>query len=239
MNNIFDKNIGLLSYEMQYRLNNSLVVLFGLGGVGGFAFESLLRAGINNFIIVDKDKFETSNLNRQLASNLDTLGLYKANVYKDKALKINKDINIIDLVNNVNSNNLNEIFNNIHSFKEVKNIYVADCIDDVNAKIEIMRYCSINNLKLISCMGTANHIKSDNIKISNLKHTKYCPLAKRIRVSLKNDENINPDVLYIEEEPVDISKNVDNNIHKSTIQYIPAICGMKIAEFIIKSIIYQ
>ena len=239
MNSIFDKNIGLLSYEMQYRLNNSLVVLFGLGGVGGFAFESLLRAGINNFIIVDKDKFETSNLNRQLASNLDTLGLYKANVYKDKALKINKDINIIDLVNNVNSNNLNEIFNNIHSFKEIKNIYVADCIDDVNAKIEIMRYCSINNLKLISCMGTANHIKSDNIKISNLKHTKYCPLAKKIRVSLKNDENINPDVLYIEEEPVDITKNVDNNIHKSTIQYIPAICGMKIAEFIIKNIIYQ
>lgn len=239
MNNIFDKNIGLLSSKMQLELNHSLVVLFGLGGVGGFTFESLLRAGINNFIIVDKDKFEITNLNRQLASNLNTIGLYKANVYKDWASNINKDINIINLINNISSENLDEIFLLINKFIDIKNMYVADCIDDVNAKIAIMKYCSINNFKLISSMGTANHIKSDNIKISSLKHTKYCPLAKKIRISLKDEENVNPDVLYIEEEPVDISKNVSNNIHKSTIQYIPAICGMKIAEFIIRSIIKQ
>ena len=214
-------------------------MLFGLGGVGGFTFESLLRAGINNFIIVDKDKFEISNLNRQLASNLNTIGLYKVNVYKDLALKINEEVNIIDLIKNVNSENLEEIFFYTNKFINIKNIYVADCIDDVNAKVAIMNYCSKNNFKLISCMGTANHIKSENIKISSLKHTKYCPLAKKIRISLKDEENVNPDVLYIEEEPVDISKNVSNNIHKSTIQYIPAICGMKIAEFVIRSIIKQ
>lgn len=239
MDNIFDKNIGLLSSENQLELNQTLIVLFGLGGVGGFTFESLLRAGINNFIIVDKDKFEISNLNRQLASNLNTIGLYKVNVYKDLALKINEEVNIIDLIKNVNSENLEEIFFYTNKFINIKNIYVADCIDDVNAKVAIMNYCSKNNFKLISCMGTANHIKSENIKISSLKHTKYCPLAKKIRISLKDEENVNPDVLYIEEEPVDISKNVSNNIHKSTIQYIPAICGMKIAEFVIRSIIKQ
>ena len=239
MDNIFDKNIGLLSSENQLELNQTLIVLFGLGGVGGFTFESLLRAGINNFIIVDKDKFEISNLNRQLASNLNTIGLYKVNVYKDLALKINEEVNIIDLIKNVNSENLEEIFFYTNKFINIKNIYVADCIDDVNAKVAIMNYCSKNNFKLISCMGTANHIKSENIKISSLQHTKYCPLAKKIRISLKDEENVNPDVLYIEEEPVDISKNVSNNIHKSTIQYIPAICGMKIAEFVIRSIIKQ
>lgn len=239
MDNIFDKNIGLLSSENQLELNQTLIVLFGLGGVGGFTFESLLRAGINNFIIVDKDKFEISNLNRQLASNLNTIGLYKVNVYKDLALNINEEVNIIDLIKNVNSENLDELFFYTNKFIDIKNIYVADCIDDVNAKVAIMKYCSKNNFKLISCMGTANHIKSENIKISSLKHTKYCPLAKKIRICLKEDENINPNVLYIEEEPVDISKNVNNNIHKSTIQYIPAICGMKIAEFIIRSIIKQ
>lgn len=237
MNTIFSKNIGLLSIDAQKELNNSLIILFGLGGVGGFTFESLLRAGINNFIIIDKDKFEPSNLNRQLAANLDTIGLYKANVYKDIASRINNEIQIVNLTIDVSEVSLNEIFYKINSFVNIKNIYVADCIDDVEAKIAIMKYCTINNLKLISCMGTANHLKSDNIKISSLHNTKYCPLAKKIRSSLKNEKNVNPDVLYIDEEPFDISKNIDSNVYKSTIQYIPAICGMKIAEYIIKNII--
>lgn len=239
MSDIFIKNIGLLSSKIQSELNNSLIVLFGLGGVGGFTFESLVRAGVNNFIIIDKDKFEMSNLNRQLASNLNTIGLNKVDVYKNNAININRNVNIENLVLNVDKNNIADIFNYTKNFSNIDNLYVADCIDDVSAKIAIMKYCATNNIKLISCMGTANHIKSDNIKISKLHSTKYCPLAKKIRTSFKNEFNINPYVLYIEEEPVDISKNVDENIHKSTMQYIPAICGMKIAEFIIRSIINQ
>ena len=237
MNEIFQKNIGILSKEMIKKLNKSLIILFGLGGVGGYTFEALLRAGIGNFIIIDKDKFEITNLNRQLASNIHTIGQYKTNIYKDRAKTINTDVNIMDLILNVEKDNVDKIFKCINDFKDVNNVYVSDCIDDIDAKIEIIKICYQNNIKLISCMGTANHFSSKNIKISKLKNTKYCPIAKRIRNYFKNNSNINPNVLFIEEEPIDISKNVNNNIHISTIQFVPAICGMKIAEYIIKNIL--
>ena len=88
-------------------------------------------------------------------------------------------------------------------------------------------------------MGTANHRNTKDIKITKLLKTEYCPLAKKIRNKLKYDKSLNPNVLFIDEEPIDISMNVGEGIHISTIQYVPAICGMKIAEFVIGEIIFN
>lgn len=236
MNSIFDKLIGVLSIDQLNKLNNSLVVIFGLGGVGGFTFETLLRSGIGNFILIDKDKFEITNLNRQLASTKDTIGKAKVDVYKDRAISINENANIVTLQMEVNENNITEILDRINDFNDIKNVYVADCIDDVNAKISIMKTCHDKKLNLISSMGTANHISSKNIKIDKLSNTKYCPLAKKIRTLLKDNKEISPMVLYLEEEPIDI-KNNSASSHTSTIQYVPAIAGMKIAEFIINKLL--
>ena len=239
MNEAFKKNIGIMNQSMINELESTLILLFGLGGVGGFAFETLIRVGIKNFIIVDKDNFEISNLNRQLASNLNTIGLKKVDVYKDRALRINDQINITSIYDKIDTNNINNVFKYIKDFNNIKNIFVADCIDDVNAKIEIIKKCHSEHLNLISSMGTANHNDTSKIKISKLQNTRYCPLAKKIRTALKYDKTINPTVLYIDEEPIDISKNVENDIHISTIQYVPAICGMKIAEYIIHQLIFN
>ena len=97
MNEAFKKNIGIMNQSMINELESTLILLFGLGGVGGFAFETLIRVGIKNLIIVDKDNFEISNLNRQLASNLNTIGLKKVDVYQDRALSINDQINITSI----------------------------------------------------------------------------------------------------------------------------------------------
>ena len=238
MNEAFKKNIGLMNIDMLNDLKSTLIILFGLGGVGGFAFEALLRAGIENFIIIDKDKFEITNLNRQLESNMDNIGLEKAIAYKKRALKINNNVNILDLVTNVSQDNIDEIFENINIFNNIKKVFVADCIDDVKAKICIIKKCHNENIKLISSMGTANHKKTKNIKITKLSKTEYCPLAKKIRNELKANKKINPTVLFIDEEPVNISVNVDKGVHVSTIQYVPASCGLRIAEYIINDLIF-
>ncbi len=238
MNEAFIKNIGIMNANMTEELENSLIVIFGLGGVGGFTFESLVRAGIGNFLIIDKDNFELTNLNRQLAATYDTIGLAKVVVYKNRALSINNNINVIDLCVVVNKENINAIFNYISKFNNIKKIYIADCIDDVEAKICIIEKCYNEGLNIISCMGTANHKNSEKIKIDKLLKSKYCPLAKKIRNKLNFNKNINPNVLFIDEEQIDISLNVSKDTHISTIQYIPAICGMKIAEFIINDLIF-
>lgn len=238
MNNIFEKSIGLLNNEQLSILNNSLIILFGLGGVGGYTFESLVRVGIENFAIIDKDKFELTNLNRQLASTNTSIDKYKVDIYCDRAKSINGNIKILPIIENVTSENIDNIFIKIFNNFNNKNIFVIDCIDDANAKISIIKYCKNNSLNIFSCMGTANHISSKNIKIDKISKTKYCPLAKKIRSILKNENIYDIDCLYIEEEPILVSVTNDNGIrHTSTISYIPAIAGLKIAEYVINKII--
>ena len=236
MNETFKKCIGILSNDDLEKLSNSLVLIFGLGGVGGYLFETLIRTGVSNFIIVDKDKFEITNLNRQLASNIDNIGSFKVKEYKDRALKINNKVKIIDISIMINEDNIDKPFELINEFKDINNVFVADCIDDVSAKLQIIKKCKLLDLELISSMGTANHINSNFIKIDFLSKTKYCPLAKKIRYLLRDNKELNPVVLYIEEEPIDISVNKAIS-HTSTVQFIPAISGMKMAEYIIKNIL--
>lgn len=271
MNKIFEKSIGLLNNKQLNELNNSLIIIFGMGGVGGYTFEGLVRAGIGNFAIIDKDKFELTNFNRQLASNSETINKYKVDVYLDRAKKINDDINIISIKENICNTNINAVFDIIfNNFKNngisIKsdftkfnlqngdksvfklgthsnqgnnnNIYVIDCIDDIDAKISIIKYCKNNALNIISCMGTANHISSKNIKITDISKTKYCPIAKKIRLFLKNEKISNVDCLYFDEEPIKIEIKENEIIrHTSTISYIPAIAGLKISEYVISTIL--
>lgn len=232
MNERFIKEIGIISKSQYNILKNSLVILFGLGGVGGYAFEMLVRVGIENFIIIDKDKFEVSNINRQLVATDFTIGKFKTEVYAERALSINNDINIIRINIKIDKANIETVFNNINNFKNISYIYTIDCIDDVNAKIAIIKYCHDNNIKIISSMGTANHCSTNNVKISDIKDTKYCPLAKRIRKILKTENIESLDCLYINEEPINF-----NNNEISTISYVPSLCGIKIAEYVIKKII--
>lgn len=228
MKNEFLKEIGLLSIEKYHKLVDTTIVLFGLGGVGGYVFEGLIRAGIEKFVLIDKDKFDITNINRQRASSIKSIDKYKVDVYKDIAHEINNDSEIITINKDINNENLIET---ISPYITSDNIYFIDCIDDIDAKIAIIKYCNEKKYKLISSMGTANHISSENIKIADISNTRYCPVAKIIRKKLKDEHINNLACLYIDEEPIKHDKP-----YLSTISYIPSICGLKIAEYVIKTI---
>lgn len=178
MNNDFSKIKILIGDKTFNKLSNVNIVLIGLGGVGGSAFESLIRTGFNNITVIDYDKIELSNLNRQILSNLNNINKYKVDVAKEKGSSINSNINITTYNTKLDSNNIYDLIN-------TNTDYIIDACDDVSAKIEIIKYALKNNIKLISCMGTANKFNPSLLKITNIWYTKYDKLSKVIRKKLK------------------------------------------------------
>ena len=180
MNDEFIKVKMLIGDENFEILSNKKIVLIGLGGVGGSAFEALIRTGFKNITVIDYDKIELSNLNRQLLSNLNNINKYKVDEAKKKGSNINNNINITAYNTKLNSNNIADLIS-------LDTDYIIDACDDVSAKIDIIKYSIKHNIKLISCMGTANKLDPSLLKITNIWDTKYDKLSKIIRKKLKEE----------------------------------------------------
>ena len=237
MDDIFVRTKKLIGDMAFSKLSNTTIILFGLGGVGGFILESLARSGIENFILIDFDKIETSNLNRQIITNLNNISMGKADAAKSRVLSINKDCNVISINAKVVPNKLDNetdkiTMANISSLiKDIdkSKIFIIDAIDDKNAKLEIIRYAKTNNIEIISCMGTARKMDSSKFKICDIFETKTCPLAKIMREMLRKEKIDSLTVLYSDDEPIIKEKGV--------IAYMPGIAGLMISEYVIKKII--
>lgn len=245
LNEKWIREINLIGFEAFKKIQNTIFIIFGLGGVGGFALESLVRAGATKIALIDYDKFDISNFNRQLEANTITLGKLKTKIYKNRVLNVNPHADILTFNNKIINekfeiqnndeiyietiiNTINEHFNLNNNFEK---IYVLDMIDSIYSKISIIKYCYENNIRIISSMGTANRINSFNIKIDDIHNTKNCPVARKIRNLIKPYNIKKLDVLFIDEAPI------KKTIPPSTISYLPAICGLKISEYVIKNII--
>lgn len=177
--NRLEQVVGKINLE---KLAKNKVLLVGLGGVGGACFDSLVRSGIGSIYICDFDIFEETNLNRQLLSNKDTIGLKKVDIANYYAKKINDNCNIISYSTKLTKDNINDIIpNNIN--------YIIDACDDINVKVALVKYAIKNNIKIISSMGTGNKLNPEKLEITNIWKTNYDPLAKKMRVLLKK-ENI-------------------------------------------------
>ena len=245
LNEKWVREISLIGIEAFDKIKDSIFLIFGLGGVGGFALESLVRAGATKFSLIDYDRFDISNFNRQLEANDMTLGKFKTETYENRILSINQNIDILTFNNKIINeefkiNNNDEIYiqtiiNKINEHFTLNNsyekLYALDMIDNIYSKVSIIKYCYENNIKIISSMGTANCINSSNIKIDNIHNTRNCPVAKKIRNLIKPYNIKKLDVLYIDEAPI------KKSTPPSTISYLPAICGLKMSEFVIKKII--
>ena len=237
MDDIFVRTKKLIGDMAFSKLSNTTIILFGLGGVGGFILESLARSGIENFILIDFDKIETSNLNRQIITNLNNISMGKADAAKSRVLSINKDCNVISINAKVVPNKLDNetdkiTMANISSLiKDIdkSKIFIIDAIDDKNAKLEIIRYAKTNNIEIISCMGTARKMDSSKFKICDIFETKTCPIAKIMREMLRKEKIDSLTVLYSDDEPIIKEKGV--------IAYMPGIAGLMISEYVIKKII--
>ena len=229
--NWLNRTEALIGKESLEKLQNSNIVVFGLGGVGSYVVEGLVRAGIQNICIIDKDIVDITNINRQLIADTKTIGKNKVDVQEERILKINPIVKVIKLKEFVNKDNIEELMNTILS--ESTHIdYVVDAIDTVSAKLEIIKYCNKNNIKIISCMGTGNKLDANKFEITDIFKTSVCPLAKVIRKELKKLNISNLTVLYSKEEPIKTNINTP-----ASISFVPSVAGLLIAGKVVQDLI--
>ena len=225
--NWLNRTEALIGKESLEKLQNSNIVVFGLGGVGSYVVEGLVRAGIQNMCIIDKDIVDITNINRQLIADTETVGKAKVDVQEERILKINPLAKVTKLKEFVNKDNIEEIMN------ETTHIdYVVDAIDTVSAKLEIIKYCNKNNIKIISCMGTGNKLDASKFEITDIYKTSVCPFAKVIRKELKKLNIPKLTVLYSKEEP-----RKTNISTPTSISFVPSVAGLLIAEKVVKDLI--
>lgn len=230
----FDRTNILLN-EMEFKTNLSKlfdkrVIVFGLGGVGGYVVESLIRTGIRKIAIVDKDVITPSNINRQIIANANNIGMKKVDVMEERIKNIDKDIEV-------------EKFNIFYSKETVNEInlkkydYIVDAIDVVSSKICLIEEANKNNIKIISCMGTGNKIEPEKLLVSDIYETKVCPLAKVLRHELRKRNIKELKVVYSPEIPFNsIEEESGRHIPGSAI-FVPASAGILIAREVIFSLI--
>lgn len=217
----------LIGKENIRKLQNSNVIVFGLGGVGSYAVEGLVRSGIQNICIVDKDIVDITNINRQLVADIETIGRNKVDVQEERILRINKTAKVIKINKFVKKDNIEEI---MKSFPHID--YVIDAIDTVSSKLEIIKYCYLNNINIISSMGTGNKLDASRFEITDIFKTSVCPLAKVMRKELKKLDIKSLTVLYSKEEPIKTNLNTP-----ASISFVPSVAGLLIAGKVIRDLI--
>ena len=222
---MFDRLINLIGENNFKLIKNKKVLLVGVGGVGGFTLEALIRSGIHNITIYDDDAIELSNLNRQIISSLNNIGNKKIDEAVKRAKSINNEINICGYKEKISEKNIEDIG---------KFDYIIDACDDLKAKVLLIKYALKNNIKIICALGTGKRITSDNIVIKKLKDTKNDPLARNLRKYISKESlSMNIPVIYSEDLPMNNDKVISSSI------FTPAIVGIKLANYVINDIIQQ
>lgn len=251
MLNQFSRTQLLLGKEAMDKLQNSRVAVFGIGGVGGYVCEALVRSGVGEFDLVDDDKVCLTNLNRQIIATRKTVGKYKTEVMKERILEINPDAK-------VNIHNCFFLPENADDFPFEEYDYVVDAVDTVTAKISLVMKCQEMNIPIISCMGAGNKMDASAFKVADIYKTKVCPLAKVMRRELKKRGVKKLKVVYSEEKPMtpieDENDNCKNHcicppgVQRTCLQrrsvpgsmaFVPAVAGLIIAGEVVKDIIAE
>lgn len=228
--NWLNRTEALIGKESLEKLQTSNIVVFGLGGVGSYVVEGLVRAGIQSICIIDRDIVDVTNINRQLIADTKTVGKNKVDVQEERILKINPVAKVTKLKEFVNKDNIEELMNNILN-KNGHIDYVVDAIDTVSSKLEIIKYCNKNNIKIISCMGTGNKLDASKFEITDIYKTSVCPLAKVIRKELKKLNIPKLTVLYSKEEPRETNINTP-----ASISFVPSVAGLLIAGKVVQDL---
>ena len=222
----------LVGQENMKKINNTRVLVFGVGGVGSYTVMALARSGVSSIDIVDSDTVSVTNINRQIIANLKSIGRKKVEVLKEMLLDINKDIkvNTFDLFVNKD---------NIDTFDFSSYDYVVDAIDTVSSKILIIEKCNECNTKIISAMGAGNKFDATKFEVTDIYKTSVCPLAKVMRYELKKRGIKKLKVVYSKETPAKPLVNISEDNRRSTpgsMAYVPSVSGLIIAGEIINHI---
>lgn len=206
------------------KLKNSKIAVLGVGGVGGYIAEMLVRSGVNNITIVDYDKIDISNLNRQIVALNNNIGCYKVEELKKRLLNINPNCNVVDIKQKLTEDSIRKIINTSFNF-------VIDAIDDILAKVEIAKFCTKNKVNLISSMGTGNRYRDiPCFEIADISKTSYDKLAKKMRKLLKEQNIHNLTVCYTKQPP-------EETTSLGSVVYYPLMCAGAITSYVVNKIL--
>ncbi|MCI8636753.1 MAG: tRNA threonylcarbamoyladenosine dehydratase [Clostridia bacterium] len=216
----------LIGKEAIKKLEKSKVAIYGIGGVGSFVVEGLVRAGIGHIVLIDNDVVSISNLNRQIHANIQTIGKKKTQVMKERMLKINQNLKVDTFMAQELIQGEESIINDSFS-------YIVDSVDTVSTKIKLMEKANQAKVPILSCMGTGNKLDPTKFEIVDIEKTSVCPLARVIRKEAKKRNLHGIKVLYSKEEP----KQVKNQEIIGSISFVPSVAGLIIAGEVVKDII--
>ena len=244
----FSRTELLLGKEAMEKLKNAKVAVFGIGGVGGYVCEALVRSGVGAFDLIDDDKVCLTNLNRQIIATRKTIGKYKTDVMKDRILGINPDARV----------EVHKCFflpENADEFPFEEYDYIVDAVDTVTAKISLVMKAQEMNVPIISSMGAGNKLDASQFRVADIYKTKVCPLAKVMRRELKKRGVKKLKVVYSEEQPTrpveDMAISCRTNCicppgaaHKCTerrdipgsVAFVPSVAGLIIAGEVVKDL---
>ncbi|HBE9528002.1 TPA: tRNA threonylcarbamoyladenosine dehydratase [Clostridioides difficile] len=233
-NNFTTRTSFLVGDDGIKKLNNSNIIVFGVGGVGSFTVEALARAGVGNITIVDFDDVDITNINRQIPALHSTVGRYKVDVMEERILDINPNINIKKIRNLYNKDTSDEILTERYD-------YVVDAIDMVSSKIHLIETCEKKGLKIISSMGMGNKLDPTKIVVTDIHKTSTCPLAKVMRKELRDRGIKKLKVVYSTEQPIELKKKVMNGrkVTPGSVSFVPSVGGLIIASVIVNELLGQ
>jgi len=243
MTDRFQRTKLLIGEEALRKLSCSRVAVFGIGGVGGYVCEALVRSGVGAFDLIDSDTVNLTNLNRQIIATMQTIGRYKVDVMKERMLQINPEADI----------RVHRCFflpENAPEFHFEEYDYVVDAVDTVTAKIELILKAKESNVPVISSMGAGNKLDPGQFRIADIYKTKVCPLAKVMRRELKKRGISSLKVVYSEETPVKTDAEVSAGQEDAdpveeqrkrrsipgSIAFVPSVAGLMIAGEIVKDL---
>ena len=247
MLNQFSRTELLLGAEAMESLYKKRVAVFGIGGVGGYVCEALVRSGIGAFDLIDDDKVCLTNLNRQIIATRKTVGRYKVEVMRERMLDINPDVQIVTHKCFFLPENADEF-----DFRDYD--YVVDAVDTVTAKIELIMRAQREGVPIISAMGAGNKLDPGRFKIADIYDTSICPLARVMRRELKKRNIKSLKVVYSDEPPIQPGKDIlissttdssttdegDTNTKRRAIPgsmaFVPAVAGLMMAGEIVKDL---
>lgn len=221
-----EREYSLIGEEAVDKLAASAVLVFGCGGVGGFAIEALVRAGIGKLTVVDNDSVNETNINRQIIATTKTIGQLKTEAVRDRCADINPGCKVECISVFADAANIKDIIDN------AKPDYIIDAIDSVTSKLLIIEYAQEKNIPVISSMGTGNKLDPSQLKICDISKTHTCPLARVMRRELGKRGIKHLTVLFSEEQPVKVGMRTP-----ASISFVPSSAGLMISGHVINSMI--
>lgn len=247
MKHLFSRFSMLVGDNAIEKLKNSNIIIFGIGGVGSYTVEALVRSGVGNITIVDYDEISESNINRQLHALHSTVGMSKAEIMKKRILDINPECNVT-LIKELAYKNIERFLGGNQKYD-----FVVDAVDVISSKIEIVEYCYKNDINIVSSMGFGNKMHPEMVEISTIENTSVCPMARTIRSILRKKNIRNIPVVYSKEKAIVPDKSDNYSFEKPTEfrennelprkvtpgsnAFVPGTAGLVIASYVIRKLL--